>query len=367
MEGRFLWRISSGAVLALLCLAPPVMAQRGPGAIVQRYPHDFVPDRIVHLYPDGQHADHGIIEDGVPVTLGPGEANRTDTTEFYWERDGSLNAVSDSARIVLYFPRPAKTENHPSPTGQMILICPGGGYNELMFRSEGTYAAEHLTRQGYAVGIICYRMPTGNGALPLTDVQNAFRYCRHHAGEWGIRQIGIMGMSAGGHLAAMASTRFVDAATRPDFTILFYPVVSADPGLIHRGSFRRLTGLDPRWITAASEALSRNEAPATDSLARACALVERYAPDRYITADTPSALLLHSANDGVNPENSLRYYQRLHDCGVPAELHIFPSGGHGWGFNTRQTAGRDKLEPYRDAFFDALYAFLDGLRTGPIR
>ena len=122
------------------------------------------PSLVVHLYPDGQHADRGIVEGGVAVTLGPREANQTDTTEFYWERDGSLNAVSDSARVVIYLPD-TRIRN-----GQMILICPGGGYNELMFRSEGTYAARLLTCKGYSVGIVCYRMPTGHAEIPLTDV-----------------------------------------------------------------------------------------------------------------------------------------------------------------------------------------------------
>ena len=441
MAGRKVLNVFLGAALVLLSVAPPITAQAGttngktkrptiqanqnptqtaPEAIIQHYPGDFNPTAIIHLYPEGQHVDRGIMEPTptvinqqattvinqqataakgqkaptaqrkkqarlIPVTLGPGEANRTDTTEFYWERDGSLNAVSDSARIVLYLPPPAERN------GQLILVCPGGGYNEIMFRSEGVYAAKSLVPKGFAVGIICYRMPTGDGAIPLTDVQNAFRYCRHHAGEWGIRQIGIMGMSAGGHLAAMASTQYTDAVTRPDFTILFYPVVSADPGLAHRGSFRRLTGLDPRWIAAGSEALAqrgietpRGTAPtgqapasapqakapaaptfqptATDSLAQAIALLDYYSPDRHITPDTPPALLFHSIDDGVNPENSLRYYERLIAAGVPAELHIFPSGGHGWGFNTMETAGRDKLEPYRPVFFAALFAFLDGLR-----
>lgn len=334
------------------------------------------PSLVVHLYPDGQHADRGIVEGGVAVTLGPREANQTDTTEFYWERDGSLNAVSDSARVVIYLPD-TRIRN-----GQMILICPGGGYNELMFRSEGTYAARLLTRKGYSVGIVCYRMPTGHAEIPLTDVQNAFRYCRHHAGEWGISQIGIMGMSAGGHLAATASTLYTDAVTRPDFTILFYPVVSAGPGLIHRGSFRKLTGLSREALDAASARLYR-EAPdhlsssqtvlpsgATpavaepDSLTIALSLVERFSPDRHITADTPPALLFHSADDrGVPAANSLRYFQLLREAGVPAELHVFPSGGHGWGFNTLETAGYDKLEPYRSTFFSALDAFLLFLRS----
>jgi acetyl esterase/lipase len=235
-----------------------------------------------------------------------------------------------------------------------------------MFRSEGTYAAQVLTKRGYAVGIVCYRMPTGNGEIPLTDVQNAFRYCRYHAEEWGVSQIGIMGMSAGGHLAAMASTRFTDEITRPDFTILFYPVVSADPGLIHRGSFRKLTGLDPERIKEASEALVKREKKeqTTPDPAQAKALeaLTYYSPDRHITKDTPPALLFHSIDDGVNPENSLRYYQRLIDNGVKAELHIFPSGGHGWGFNTLETAGRDKLEPWRTTFYDALFSFLENIK-----
>ena len=418
--------IVTGGVLP--CAAQPAQSiqttrtardiRTAPAPIIRNYPNGFTPDLVVHLYPEGQRVDQGILESdipenqsgtrtarkdrkrkgkrGVPVTLGPGEANRTDTTEFYWERDGSLNAVGDSARIILFFPRdsasaePATRAGADPQTsfsrhsgaernGQMILICPGGGYNELMLRSEGTYAAQVMTRRGYSVGIICYRMPTGNGEIPLTDVQNAFRYCRHHAAEWGVKQIGIMGMSAGGHLAAMASTHYVDEATRPDFTILFYPVISADPGLIHRGSFRRLTGLDPQWISAASEALAQEGSPETgnpetprarggngepeDSLALARARVERYSPDRFITPDTPPALLFHSINDGVNPENSLRYYERLLTAGVKAELHIFPSGGHGWGCNTAETAGRDRLEPYRTVFYAALYGFLEGLRS----
>ena len=338
--------------------------------IVTEYPNDFRPDLIVHLYPEGQRVDRGIIESNIQVTQGPGAANQTDTTEYYWPRDGSLNAVGDSARIVIYFPQNLEKEktatNAPTPKGQMILICPGGGYNELMFRSEGTYAAQVLTKRGYTVGIICYRMPTGNGEIPLTDVQNAFRYCRHHAEEWGVGQIGIMGMSAGGHLAAMASTHFTDAITRPDFTILFYPVVSADPGLIHRGSFRKLTGLDPERIKEASEALVKREKKeqTTPDPAQAKALeaLTYYSPDRHITKDTPPALLFHSIDDGVNPENSLRYYERLIDNGVKAELHIFPSGGHGWGFNTLETAGRDKLEPWRTTFYDALFGFLENNR-----
>lgn len=390
------------------------------------------PTKVVHLYPKGQHVDEGIIENGIEITLGPGEANRTDTTEFYWDRDGSLNAVGDSARIVLYLPqlsRPADEQgdsllNSPgsphsnnarqstgdspgsphsinaspaSGNGQMILICPGGGYNELMFRSEGTYAAQVLTAKGYSVGIVCYRMPTGHASIPLTDVQNAFRYCRYHAKEWGITQIGIMGMSAGGHLAACASTLWTDAVTRPDFAVLFYPVVSADPALIHRGSYRKLTGLDRETIDAVAAALASSSSPARPGIsqaerwpirsamtesasamtesapamtgaafAEACALIERYTPDRNVTPGTPPTLLLHSIDDGVNPAQSLSYFAALTEAGVPAELHIFPQGGHGWGFNVLETAGRDRLGSSRNVFYAALFSFLESLQDGTI-
>lgn len=343
------------------------------------------PTKVVHLYPKGQHVDEGIVENGIKITRGPGEANRTDTTEYYWDRDGSLNAVGDSARIVLYLPQLAGPADGPdildssyssnarqttcssqaSPgNGQLILVCPGGGYNELMFRSEGTYAAQVLTARGYSVGIVCYRMPTGHAPIPLTDVQNAFRYCRYHAAEWGVRQIGIMGMSAGGHLAACASTLWTDAVTRPDFAVLFYPVVSADPELIHRGSYRKLTGLDRETVDAASKSLTTNQID--PELKEACELIARYTPDRNVTAGTPPTLLLHSINDGVNPAQSLSYFKALTEAGVKAELHIFPQGGHGWGFNVLETAGRDRLGSSRPVFYAALFSFLDSLQDGTI-
>lgn len=312
---------------ALVCAIVAVVSCSGPSSRNQFESGMDEPTLVAHLYPKGQMAGEGIVEDGVAVTLGPGEANCTDTTEFYWDRDGSLNAVGDSARVVVYLPQ--------ERNGVMVVVCPGGGYNELMYRSEGTYAAKILTSRGYCVAILCYRMPTGHHIIPLTDAQNAFRYLRFHAAEWGISKIGIMGMSAGGHLAATASTLYADAVTRPDFTVLFYPVISSDEGLRHKGSFRRLGIEDDD------------------------AMAERYSPEKNVTPDTPPALMLHSADDKVNPEHSICYYRALRAAGVEAGLVIFPSGGHGWGFNTMETAGRDKLEPWRPAFYSALFTFLD--------
>ena len=288
------------------------------------------PTKVVKLYPEGQDVDLGIVEDGVSITLGPGVSSGLDSLEFFWEADGSLNYVSDSARLEIYLPE--------KRNGQMIIMCPGGGYRELSKRGEGDHVAQVLTEKGYSVAVLCYRLPLRHESIPLTDAQNAFRYCRYHASEWGIRQIGVMGGSAGGHLAATVSTKYVDSLTRPDFAVLLYPVISSDPDIIHGATFRNLTGRDE-------------------------ARFEIYSAEKNVTPDTPPTALYHSSNDKtVKVENSIRYYLALREAGVTAQLQIYPTGGHGWGFNTMQTAGRDKLGAYRESFFDSLYAFLEMVR-----
>lgn len=284
------------------------------------------PVETVHLYPKGQNSDAGIVEDGVAVTLGPAESNQIDTVEFFWDADGSLNNVSDSARIEIYLPE--------HRNGIMLVVCPGGGYSELTYRGEGLYAAQLLTQKGYSVAVLCYRMPVGHPVIPLTDVQNAFRYCRYHAQEWGIHKIGVVGGSAGGHLAASASTLYVDDITRPDFTVLYYPAISAAGGM-KSSTIRRLTGGDAE-------------------------LMEYYSLENRVTSDTPPALLFHSTDDKTtDPENSMRYYRALRAAGVHAELYCFPHGGHGWAFTTQETAGKDKLGEYRATSSELLYRFLE--------
>lgn len=287
------------------------------------------PSRIVHLYPEGQDVDMGIVEDGVAVTLGPAVSNRIDTLEFWWEADGSLNNVQD-ARLLLYLP--------PSPhKDQMIIACPGGGYGGLTARTEGLYAAKELTRLGYPVAVLYYRLPNGHHQVPITDVQNALRYCRYHAGEWGVRQIGVMGASAGGHLAACASTLYTDAVTRPDFTVLLYPVTTLLDGKV-KGTIKKIAeGGKPE-------------------------LVEMFDCVRNVTADTPPAAMFHSADDGVSQEHSYRYHEALCAAGVHSSLNIFPYGRHGWGFSTMLTCGKDPLGPYRPIFFELLTTFLDDVR-----
>lgn len=316
------------AILALIAISVPFVISC---ASVEEPQGMTEPTLTVHLYPEGQEVDKGISEDGVQVTLGPGESNGVTEEEYFWPADSSWNYVQD-ARILVYLP-----EHHDD---QMILMCPGGGYgSSLTTRSEGLYAAWELTRLGHCVALLIYRMPNGHHIVPLRDAQNAMRYLRHHAAQWGVRQIGVMGGSAGGHLAGSVSTLYVDALTRPDFTILDYAALSFDADIVNKGCRRRLTGDDPE-------------------------LDERYSAEKQVTADTPPALIFHSADDkAVKTEHSIRYYNSLRAAGVYAQLHIFPYGGHGWGFSSyRISAKGDPLGRYRDIYTDALESFLADMR-----
>jgi acetyl esterase/lipase len=202
----------------------------------------------------------------------------------------------------------------------------------LAIEHEGHQLAAWLNEQGYAGIVLKYRLPNKKyKTIPLEDVQNTFRYVRSHAEEWNIDQVGIAGSSAGGHLAAMASTRYKDHITRPDFTILFYPVITSDKDFRHGGSFINLLG----------EYLS-----ATDLYV--------YSPEKQVNAITPPAILLLSDDDtGVLPENSILYYQALKRNNIPAAMYIFPTGGHGWGM-------KDSFK-YKNEMRTLLKNWLDGL------
>ena len=293
------------------------------------------PTKVMRLYPQGQSVDAGIVENGVKVTLGPGESNGLTTPEEGKELWRVQN-VGDNARMLLYLP--AK-----NTSGQMVVVCPGGGYSMLSTGTEGACVAEWLMSEGVAACVLVYRMPNGHDTVPLQDVQNAFRYCRAHAEEWGVKQIGVMGFSAGGHLAATASTMFTDEVTRPDFSVLIYPVISFEDGVTSKGSTRRLlTGEDSSKY-------------------------EKYTLYRHVTGNTPPTMLVLSADDGsVPPENSFRYFDSLAQHGVSREMYVFPHGGHGWGFTTAKYAkdGKDPLDDdYRALFFNALDNFLYKMST----
>lgn len=205
--------------------------------------------------------------------------------------------------------------------GAAVVICPGGGYEHLAIDHEGHQMALWLQAQGYAGIVLKYRMPNRHKTVPLEDAQQALRYVRSKAEAWNITKVGIAGFSAGGHLASTASTHFKDAATRPDFSILYYPVISMGE-YTHHGSRRNLLGDQP-----------------TDGE------LESYSNEKRVTADTPPTLLFVSDDDGGVPvENSVFYFAALKAHKVPAALYIFPTGDHGWGFRSRFAYHTEMLE-----------------------
>lgn len=193
------------------------------------------------------------------------------------------------------------------PVGKVVLMCPGGGYRHLGMENEGYSFAPWYNEQGIDVVILQYRMPNGHHDVPLSDVHQAMRYVR---GRFPGALVGIQGFSAGGHLAATAATHYDDAVTRPDFQILFYPVIAVSGPNSHPWSSKNLLGENPSQE-----------------------LCDLYNNHLRVTADNPPAFILHSSDDTVVPiSNSLDYYAALVRNGVSASLHVYPIGGHGWGF-----------------------------------
>jgi acetyl esterase/lipase len=219
-------------------------------------------------------------------------------------KQASPDLSAANPEITVYLPA-ASANKHKA-----VIICPGGGYGGLAIDHEGHQAAKWLNEQGYAGIVLKYRLPNKKyKTIPLEDVQNTFRYVRSKAKEWNIDEVGVAGSSAGGHLAATASTLYTDSITRPDFSILFYPVITTDKAFRHGGSFINLLGENP-----------------------SDADLHRYSPEKQVNAQTPPAILLLSDDDkGVLPENSILYYQALKRNNIPAAMYIFPTGGHGWG------------------------------------
>ena len=225
-------------------------------------------------------------------------------------------------------------------TGQGVIICPGGGYAVLAFDYEGYEVAQWLAAHGITAAVLKYRMPNGHPEVPLEDAEQALRLLRGEvpgAEGFTCRKVGILGFSAGGHLAAMASTM---GAVRPDFSVLVYPVITFEEFVTHAGTRLNLVGPDA----------GRD-------------MVERYSLENRVSPSTPPTILLLSGDDrAVPPENSLRYYRAMQENGVPGELHVFTSGGHGWGFTTMENSGRDNLGDQRENFFQILGRWLDSQR-----
>ncbi len=209
------------------------------------------------------------------------------------------------------------------PSGTAVIIAPGGGYSGLAFAKEGRQFADWFNAMGVAAFVLKYRLgPRYHHPIELGDAQRAIRLVRARAKEFGVspERIGIMGFSAGGHLASTAGTHFDDgkadapdpidrAGSRPDFMILCYPVISFDPAITHAGSVRNLLGENPDP-----------------------ALIQDLSNDLRVTDKTPPTFLFHTTNDSAVPvENSIRFYSALRKAKVPAEMHIFESGPHGVG------------------------------------
>lgn len=206
------------------------------------------------------------------------------------------------------------------PNGVAIIMCPGGGYARLAMNHEGHDMAPWLNAQGITYIVLKYRMPNGHYEVPLSDAEQAIRLVRQHAKEWNIRpdRIGIMGASAGGHLAASLATLYNSNETRPDFQILFYPVISMVPGVTHGGSRQNLLGNKPSQE-----------------------LEDKYTLEKQVNERTPQAFIMLSADDGaVPPANGIHYFEALLQHQVPATLHVYPTGGHGWGFRDAFTYKR---------------------------
>jgi len=220
--------------------------------------------------------------------------------------------------ITIYAPEKEKAN------GTAIVICPGGGYSRLSIDKEGFKIATWLSKQGIIGILLKYRLPSDEimkdkSVGPLQDAQEAIRIVRRNAVAWGINpfKIGIMGFSAGGHLASTASTHFNEdvsnlndtTSARPDFSILIYPVISMDLAITHKGSRENLLGKKPTKET-----------------------VEHFSNELQINEETPPAFIVHSADDGAVPvENSINYFYALRKNNVPVEMHIYEKGGHGYG------------------------------------
>ena len=262
------------------------------------------------------------------------EVEKRDTTGI-----GRISLVQQPA-IEVYLP------SKQSATGQAIVVCPGGGYGILAYDWEGTDIAKWLNANGIAAIVLKYRLPNSKSNVdpklsPLLDAQRAIRTVRANAGKWNIKKdkIGIIGFSAGGHLASTAGTHFdkgnptaadtIDRqSSRPDFMVLMYPVITMLRQSMHQGSRNNLIGAN------------------ADS-----ATTKYYSNELQVTKETPPTFLVHASDDKTVPvENSIIFYQALIANSIPAEMHIYPYGGHGFGL----AIGKGYLSTWTDRCIDWL-------------
>lgn len=238
---------------------------------------------------------------------------------------------SDNITRISNVSEPTLTVFLPSKgNGTAVIICPGGGYGILAVSHEGYDVAAELNKAGIAAFVLKYRLPSDKTMEykeigPLQDAQQAVKLVRESAQEWKIdpKRIGIAGFSAGGHLASTAGTHFntplienkANTNLRPDFMILLYPVISFTDSMAHQGTLNNLLGPSP----------SQEK-------------IKFYSNELQVTEQTPPAFLVHSSDDStVKVGNSISFYQALQTNGIPAEMHIYQKGGHGYGLKNPTT------------------------------
>lgn len=212
----------------------------------------------------------------------------------------------DEPKIKVFLP------NDDLNTGRMVVALPGGSYLGHAYMHEGYDWAPFFNKQGIALAVVLYKLPAGDRTKPIGDAEAAMKLVRDSAEVWHVNpnDVGIMGSSAGGHLASTIATHTVKGTPQaPNFQILFYPVISMQPGLTHQYTHDNFCGENP----------SKE-------------LEDLFSNELQCTADTPRAFIAHSDDDsGVPSANSALYYLGLNKAGVPATLHIYPKGEHGWG------------------------------------
>lgn len=279
----------------------------------------FDPSALAALQPP---AEHGAFHSGW-ISLGLKAADLK-------EKQVSPGHITDvgEAQIQLYFPAGWR----PQDRRAALCIFPGGGYALQAIEKEGVRIARWAAEHGMVGVVVKYRVSGENNAIgkfpgPLLDARQALRVTRRQASALGVdpRRIGVIGFSAGGHLAAMAATLWnrtlpeeednplKSVSARPDFAMLIYPVITMIPGTTHGGTCSKILGPDP-----------------TPALAELCSA------ERQVTAQTPPVFLVHALDDGVASANSRLMEQACRKKGVPASLHFYPAGGHGYGMEKRR-------------------------------
>lgn len=265
----------------------------------------------------------------IPLYDGKIPNSKPYTTKELWEpQDNGDTIVHYTSEPTLTIFLPDKS----TATGTGIIICPGGGYWVTSIVKEGFAVARKFNEMGIAAFVLKYRMPNDSSMIdkktgPLQDAQRAIQLVRLHAKEWNVdtNRVGIMGFSAGGHLASTAATHFqhsyivnsTNINLRPDFAILIYPVISFQDDIGHLGSRDQLIGKNPPKD-----------------------LINSFSNEMQVSAQTPPAFLVHATDDNTVPVmNSISFYEALLKYKVPAEMHIYKAGGHGFGMHNPTNKG----------------------------